>query len=92
MEIRLRGLAKQKVELERRRMDREMYQRAGQNSIWVIQSPMLPVFPDRPKRLSTLVLTFFGSFAILSLLVVYAHYVGLLSPTVRDTALTSIQV
>ena len=91
LEIRLRSLTRQKVELQRRRMDREMFQRAGQNPIWVIQSPMLPAFPDRPKRFSILLLTFFGSFAILSLLVIYAHYVGLLSLTVRDTALTSVQ-
>ncbi len=91
LEIRLRSLTRQKMEIQRRRMEYGTFRRVAQDPIWVIRFPVLPAFPEHPKRFSILLLTFFGSFAILSLLVIYAHYVGLLSLTVRDTALTSVQ-
>lgn len=91
LEIQVRGLTRQKTELQRRRMDREMFWRAGKNPLWVIEAPSLPAFPDRPKRFRTVVLTFLGSFAVLSLLVMYAHFLGLFSSEARNRSLTQVE-
>lgn len=79
LESTIRNLIGQVSELRRRRMDRELFYKSGLDPLWIIDKPGLPTTPARPKRFLIIILTLLSSFSIGSVIVLYAHYLGLFS-------------
>ncbi|MCX7605919.1 MAG: hypothetical protein N2170_01470 [Bacteroidia bacterium] len=84
LEFELRRLTQLRVDIVKARLERSQLTQIGQESIWVIEKPARPILPSRPKRLRWIVMGTTLSLVFLSALVLYAHFLGLLHPSVSS--------